>query len=99
MGRIAAELRLLDLFWSEQLPAEAQRSLVEKKQLRQSPHGDGSTICAWLPGRTHRHHVLAGNPSRSSAVRLACGGFGGVQCLRDALVAPLLRAGALGELR
>jgi hypothetical protein len=31
MGRIAAELRLLDLFWSEQLLAEAQRSLVEKK--------------------------------------------------------------------
>ena len=33
MGRIAAELRLLDLFWSEQLLAEAHRSLVEKKQL------------------------------------------------------------------
>lgn len=33
MGRVAAELRLLDLFWSEQLLAEAQRSLVEKKQL------------------------------------------------------------------
>ena len=33
MGRIAAELRLLDLFWSEQLLAEAQRSLVEKKQI------------------------------------------------------------------
>lgn len=33
MGRIAAELRLLDLFWSEQLLAEAQRSLVEKKRL------------------------------------------------------------------
>ncbi len=33
MGRIAGELRLLDLFWSEQLLAEAQRSLVEKKQL------------------------------------------------------------------
>jgi predicted nucleic acid-binding protein len=33
IGRIAAELRLLDLFWSEQLLGEAQRSLVEKKQL------------------------------------------------------------------
>lgn len=33
MGRIAAELRMLDLFWSEQLLAEAQRSLVEKKRL------------------------------------------------------------------
>lgn len=33
MGRLAAELRLLDLFWSEQLLAEAQSSLVEKKQL------------------------------------------------------------------
>lgn len=33
LGRIAAELRMLDLFWSEQLLAEAQRSLVEKKQL------------------------------------------------------------------
>lgn len=33
MGRIAAELRLLDVFWSEQLLAEAQRSLIEKKQL------------------------------------------------------------------
>ncbi len=32
MGRIAAELRLLDLFWSEQLLAEAQGSLVEKKR-------------------------------------------------------------------
>jgi hypothetical protein len=56
MGRLAAELRLLDLFWSEQLLAEAQSSLVEKKQLpaesaqrwnsQQSPHGDGSTTCA-----------------------------------------------------
>lgn len=33
MGRIAAELRLLDLFWSEQLLDEAQRSLIQKKQL------------------------------------------------------------------
>lgn len=33
LGRIATELRLLDLCWSEQLLAEAQRSLGEKKQL------------------------------------------------------------------
>lgn len=32
-GRLAAQLRLLDLFWSEQLLAETQRSLVEKKRL------------------------------------------------------------------
>lgn len=33
MGRVAVQLRLLDLFWSEELLAEAQRSLVEKKGL------------------------------------------------------------------
>lgn len=33
MGRAAAQLRLLDLVWSAELLAEAQRSLVEKKGL------------------------------------------------------------------
>jgi len=33
MGRISGELRLLDLFWSEELLAEAKRSLIEKKGL------------------------------------------------------------------
>jgi PIN domain len=33
IGRVAAELRLLDLFWSEQLLTEAQRSLIEKKRI------------------------------------------------------------------
>jgi predicted nucleic acid-binding protein len=33
LGRIASELRLLDLFWSEELLAEARRSLVAKKGL------------------------------------------------------------------
>jgi predicted nucleic acid-binding protein len=33
MGRVAGRLRLLDLFWSQQLLAEARRSLVEKKRL------------------------------------------------------------------
>ena len=33
IGRAAAELRLLDLFWSGQLLEEAQSSLVEKKGL------------------------------------------------------------------
>jgi predicted nucleic acid-binding protein len=32
-GRLAAQLRLLDLFWSEQLLAETQRSLIEHKRL------------------------------------------------------------------
>lgn len=32
-GRIATELRLLNLFWSEQLLAETQRSLIERKGL------------------------------------------------------------------
>ncbi len=31
MGRVARRLRLLDLFWSEELLAEAGKSLVEKK--------------------------------------------------------------------
>lgn len=33
MGRVARRLRLLDLFWSEELLAEARRSLMEKKGL------------------------------------------------------------------
>jgi predicted nucleic acid-binding protein len=33
MGRVAGRLRLLDLFWSEELLAEARRSLIEKKGL------------------------------------------------------------------
>lgn len=33
MGRVADDLRLLDLVWSEDLLAEARRSLVEKKGL------------------------------------------------------------------
>jgi len=33
LGRVANELRLLDLFWSEELLAEAKRSLIEKKGL------------------------------------------------------------------
>jgi predicted nucleic acid-binding protein len=33
MGRVARDLRLLDLFWSEQLLAEASNTLVEKKGL------------------------------------------------------------------
>lgn len=33
MGRVADDLRLLDLLWSEELLAEAKRSLVEKKGL------------------------------------------------------------------
>jgi predicted nucleic acid-binding protein len=45
MGRIAAELRLLDLFWSEQLLVEAQRSLIEKKQL---PAGSAQRWVAYL---------------------------------------------------
>lgn len=32
-GRLAAELRLLDVFWSERLLAETQRSLIENKRL------------------------------------------------------------------
>jgi predicted nucleic acid-binding protein len=33
LGRVASELRLLDLFWSEELLVEARRSLVAKKGL------------------------------------------------------------------
>ncbi len=33
MGRVADDLRLLDLVWSDDLLAEARRSLVEKKSL------------------------------------------------------------------
>ncbi len=33
MGRVASRLRLLDLFWSEELLAEARKSLVETKGL------------------------------------------------------------------
>jgi hypothetical protein len=32
-GRLAAQLQLLDLFWSEQLLGETQRSLIENKGL------------------------------------------------------------------
>jgi predicted nucleic acid-binding protein len=35
MGRVADDLRLLDLVWSEDLLAEARRSLVQKKNLTQ----------------------------------------------------------------
>ena len=33
IGRVAIRLRLFDLFWSEELLAEAKRSLIEKKDL------------------------------------------------------------------
>lgn len=33
MGRVARRLRLLDLFWSEELLAEAKKSLVDRKDL------------------------------------------------------------------
>lgn len=33
LGRVASELRLLDLFWSDELLAEGKRSLVAKKGL------------------------------------------------------------------
>ena len=33
MGRMARDLRVLDLFWSEELLAETRRSLEAKKQL------------------------------------------------------------------
>jgi predicted nucleic acid-binding protein len=33
MGRVASRLRLLDLFWSEELLAEARKSLIETKGL------------------------------------------------------------------
>jgi predicted nucleic acid-binding protein len=33
IGRLAARLRLLDLFWSEELLAEAKRSLIHRKGL------------------------------------------------------------------
>ncbi|HEX4837962.1 MAG TPA: hypothetical protein VFV03_05505 [Solirubrobacteraceae bacterium] len=33
MGRAARDLRVLDMFWSEELLAEARRSLEEKKRL------------------------------------------------------------------
>ena len=33
LGRVASELRLFDLFWSEELLVEARRSLVAKKRL------------------------------------------------------------------
>ena len=33
LGRVASELRLLDLFWSDELLVEARRSLVAKKGL------------------------------------------------------------------
>lgn len=33
LGRVASELRLLDLFWSEELLAETRRSLIAKKGL------------------------------------------------------------------
>ncbi len=55
VGRIAAELRLLDLFWSEQLLAEAQRSPVEKKQLPpESAQRWVDYLRLSFPGRTHR---------------------------------------------
>jgi hypothetical protein len=33
MGRVAGRLRLLELFWSDELLAEARKSLMEKKGL------------------------------------------------------------------
>jgi predicted nucleic acid-binding protein len=39
MGRVADDLRLLDLLWSEELLAEARRSLIEKKGLSEKVAG------------------------------------------------------------
>lgn len=44
MGRVADDLRLLDLAWSEDLLAETRRSLAEKKTSRRRLRRAGSTI-------------------------------------------------------
>src|SRR5438128_6942968 len=57
-----------------------------------------------LEGEVELLERLAGGEARRAdaalaAVRVAGGGLGGEQRLREALIAPLLGAGALGELR
>jgi hypothetical protein len=59
MGRIAAELRLLDLFWSEQLLAEGRGRSSRRSISRLSPRNDGSTTRAWAsrPGVSTSIHI------------------------------------------
>jgi hypothetical protein len=44
VGRAARDLRLLSLFWSDELLAEARKSLEEKKRLPLTRRGAGSII-------------------------------------------------------
>lgn len=54
LGRVASELRLFDLFWSEELLAEARRSLVAKKGL---PGEVAQRWVAYLPQSFPAGHI------------------------------------------
>ena len=46
LGRLAGRLRLLDLYWSQQLLSEAKKNLIEKKGLTdQAAHTVSSIRC------------------------------------------------------
>lgn len=61
MGRVARDLRLLELFWSEQLLAEAKQVLIEKKGLTEYPAQRWVDFLAhnFPAGQTGIAHVLA----------------------------------------
>lgn len=56
MGRVADDMRLLDLVWSEELLAEARRSLVEKKGLAEE------VASRWV------HYLLQNFPAGATSV-------------------------------
>jgi predicted nucleic acid-binding protein len=61
LGRLAGRLRLLDLFWSEQLLAEASKTLIQKKGL--TDHAAQRWVDylrqSFPAGATNIDHVLA----------------------------------------
>lgn len=70
MGRVAKRLRLLDLVWSDQLLAEAKRSLMQRKSL---PHEVAQRWVEYLPqnfpaGRTSIDEALCSGELASLTV-------------------------------
>jgi predicted nucleic acid-binding protein len=82
LGRVAASLRLLDLIWSEELLAEAERVLIERKPLTpdQASRWVGYLRDAFPAGRVDLVTVsidaaaLSADPADAHVCALALGG-------------------------
>lgn len=101
LGRVAASLRLLDLIWSDELLAEAERVLIERKPLtpKQASRWVGYLRDAFPDGRVDLATVsidaaaFSADPADAHVCALALGGGAGYlftfdrSYLRDALAA------------